>query len=1370
MSVARHHNEWLSLVEVSGPFLSLPVLLRVFPQGLDSRDPSQASRLRDAYEDWLERGTKTPAVHRAWIRLVLDDVLAYPANLLAEGQAIPPGLDTVMATFSETLRPDMVLKHRETDQKPILLISVYPPNQDLQKPVSGKLWKASPGTRMMELLHGADVPIGLVTNGEEWMLVSARRNETTGFASWYADLWMQEPLTLRAFHSLLHLRRLIGVPAPETLSGLLIESSKDQQEVTDQLGYQVRDAVEVLVQAFDRVDAESGRTLLAQVDEKTLYDGALTVMMRLVFLFSAEERGLLLLGDPLYDQNYAVSTLRELLRERADQHGEEVLERRHDAWCRLLATFRAVHAGVEHEAMRLPPYGGTLFDPDRYPFLEGRSLDDSWHSTTATPLVINNRVVLHLLEALQMLRVKVPGGGPAETRRLSFSALDIEQIGHVYEGLLDHTAKRAHEVFLGLAGSKGKEPEVPLRTLEELAPKGKAALVEYLRDQTGRSEAALTHLVDDPTTIDDYVVLTACGQDEVLLRRIKPFASLLRRDSFGHLAIIQTGSIYVTAGTDRRRTGTHYTPRLLTEPIVRYTLEPLVYIGPAIGLPPAEWTLKGSKEILALKVCDMAMGSGAFLVEVCRYLAIRLVEAWENAEREHPGSFVVTPDGGLSSGSPAERLIPADSAERVAIARRYVADRCLYGVDINPMAVEMAKLSLWLITLQRDRPFGFLDHALKCGDSLFGVTSLHQIENFSLRPGERQEMFAGADLSRNVEEASAKRRDLEDMHSNDHTQIEAKNRLHGEAEAATAKIKALADTLIAFELDGLEGESYERRRADEAAKVHLLIKRDADPSLNPPISNQQSFLAAAASDALSGRRTFHWPVEFPEVFVRGGFDAFVGNPPFMGGTRLEPALGTDYREFLVQRIANNVRGLRGAADLCSYFFLRANRLLNTNGCCGLIGTNSLAQGDSAIVGLEQIVLGGSEIYRAVSSTPWPGVAALEVAHVWLSKCHTGMTPLLDGCEVAAISPRLSGESAGTAFVLATSVDQAFEGVKPAGLGFVLTIDEAQQLLGANPANGEVLRPYLNGEDVNTDPQHRPSRWIINFRDFPLERDNSTPRSDVGSTPSAADFPDCLAIVEKRVRPERLALSDSTAWNRGLRARWWQFGLWRPALAAALGTGKHALVSSRVTANHNFAVVPTSSVFSDRLVVIARADWSSFAVISSTIHGEWAHRPGATTHETRLTYLPTWAYATFAFPASLHGLKAVGEHYHEHRRQLMLARLEGLTRTYNRFHSSGETSEDIARLRALHVEMDQAVAVAYGWNDLDLLHGFHETKRGVQFTIGESARRVVLARLLALNHQEHEEEGRASLHIKRKKKSGGRTVRRSPSSQGSLLGH
>jgi hypothetical protein len=491
MSLARHHAEWLSLVEVSGPFLSMPVLLRAFGQGLDPRDPGKAAQLREAYEDWLDRGSKKSAVHHAWIRHVLTQLLEYPDTLLVEGQAMPPGLEARLNLQGEALRPDWVLKDKEADAKPRLLIKVYPPDQKLDSPVKEKAWKAGPDTRMMELLHATDVKLGLVTNGEQWMLVHAPRGETTGYASWYADLWMQEPDLLRSFHSLLHTRRFFGVAADDTIEAMLRASAKDQQEVTEQLGYQVRRAVEMLVQAMDKADDDSGRQLLAQVAEKDVYNATLTVMMRLVFLFAAEERGLLLLGDPIYDQNYAVSTLRDLLREMADKAGEEVLERRYDAWCRLLATFRAVHGGIQHDGMSLPAYGGTLFDPDRYPFLEGRAAGTRWTDAPAMPMPIDNRVVLHLLEALQILRVKIPGGGPAEARRLSFRALDIEQIGHVYEGLLDHSAFRAAEANLGLVGGKDTEPEIPLSKLEEMQARGEEKFLEFLNEQTGRSAKAL---------------------------------------------------------------------------------------------------------------------------------------------------------------------------------------------------------------------------------------------------------------------------------------------------------------------------------------------------------------------------------------------------------------------------------------------------------------------------------------------------------------------------------------------------------------------------------------------------------------------------------------------------------------------------------------------------------------------------------------------------------------------------------------------------------------------------------------------------------------------------------------------------------------
>jgi len=229
-----------------------------------------------------------------------------------------------MPEHGETLLPDMALLSPD-DHQPRLLIKLYPASQDLDKSIAGLHWKASPATRMMELLRHTRVRLGLVTNGERWMLVDAPPNETTGFASWYAALWLEEPITLRAFRSLLNVRRFFGVPDDETLEAMLTKSASNQQEVTDQLGYQVRRAVEMLVQSLDRIDKDRNRRLLRNVSEADLYEAALTVMMRLVFLLSAEERGLLLLGELLYDRNYAVSTLQALLREQADLSGEEVL-------------------------------------------------------------------------------------------------------------------------------------------------------------------------------------------------------------------------------------------------------------------------------------------------------------------------------------------------------------------------------------------------------------------------------------------------------------------------------------------------------------------------------------------------------------------------------------------------------------------------------------------------------------------------------------------------------------------------------------------------------------------------------------------------------------------------------------------------------------------------------------------------------------------------------------------------------------------------------------------------------------------------------------------------------------------------------------
>lgn len=1321
MSITRHHADWLSLVEVSGPFVSLPVLMQAFPQGLEPRDPAQARVLRAAYEEWHDNPA-APGNQRAWVMHVLTSILGYPENQVTEGQTLPAGLEASMPEVGETLRPDFALVGpggTATAGQPQLLIAIYSAEQGLDKPVIGKHWKVTPATRMMELLHGANVPLGLVTNGEQWMLVYAPRGETTGYASWYGALWLDEPITLRAFHSLLGVRRFFGVAADSTLLSLLKESASDQQEVTDQLGYQVREAVEVLVQSFDALDKEVNRALLKGVKPATLYDSALTVMMRLVFMFSAEERGLLHLGKPLYDDNYAVSTLQEQLQEVADRHGEEVLERRYDAWVRLLATFRAVHGGIQHQDLLMQAYGGSLFNPDRYPFLEGRPAGTHWRSASAEPLAVNNRVVLHLLNSLQRLRTKVGAGGTAETRRVSFRALGVEQIGHVYEGLLDHTALRANEAVLGIRGTRSKEPEIPLTTLEALLTQGEDKLIGYLKEETGRAVSALRRELTEGSFINEHRLRIACDQNETLLARLRPFAGLIRDDSFERPWVVLPGSCYVTTGTTRRSTGTHYTPPSLTEPIVQHTLESLVYVGPAEGTPREQWKLKSPKDILDLKVCDMAMGSGAFLVQVCRYLAERLVEAWENEEKQHPGEILITPEGNFSKASASERLLPADANERMAIARRVVADRCLYGVDINPMAVEMAKLSLWLITVDAKRPFTFLDHAFKCGDSLLGITSQEHLENFSLHPGGgKQHAFTTLDLRRHIDEAQKKRELLEAMPSDTPEQIAAKAALFLEAEDAVAKLNATADVLLAIELKGLKGRAYEVER-ETAAERTMACWAQGLPELR-----------AYADERLGGRHSFHWALAFPEIVNDGGFDAFVGNPPFLGGQKISGVLGSPYRDFIVDFHA---QGRKGSADLSVFFLLNSCRLIRESGVAGLVLTSAIAEGDNREVGLEHLDAVGTTIYRADTSKSWPGTATVTFSAVWFSKTKWHGNVYLNGNMVSGLSPFLTpvGGTTGKPYRLMANAGKSFIGHYVLGMGFLMEPRQAKDLIEKYPNNQDVLFPFLNGSELNATWDSAPTRWVINFRQWPLSRE-SAPLGYSG--PVASDYPDCLEIVRKLVKPER----DKNNRPRR-RERWWLFGDFAPSLELAMQKDKLIFAISMTAAKHiAFCRVEKGNLLSHTLAVLALDRWAEFGVVSSSFHDHWTRL--YTSYNLALPrYIHTDCFLTYPFPDGLTALDEVSLEYHILRSKIMESRREGLTATYNRFHDAAEVDEDIRRLRRLQIALDRAVAGAYGWSDLSLAHDFYETAQGVRYTISEEARRDALDRLLALNHRRYAEQ-------------------------------
>ena len=1337
MSAHDMHHTWLVLIEISGPFLAVPVLKEVFPQGLEELDGLKRKRLRQAYEEWREAlETDDPQfaeLHAAWI----DEVLSRGLELDEDGKGdvlkradwCAANLNISLPEHGVTLSPDLAVIDEQRANKPLLLIHTYDQDVDLDATLKLDGWAVTPADRMVQLCRAISSRLGLVTNGERWMLVDAPVGAVTTFASWYARIWGQEPVTLQAFVHLLGIRRFF-VDESEQLPALFDRSLKYQEEVTDALGEQVRRAVEVLIQALDKADQDRDRELLRDVKEPELYEAALTVMMRLVFLLSAEERGLLLLGDERYEANYALSTLRTQLR----QESEEILERRWDAWSRLLAIFRAVFGGIEHENLRLPALGGSLFDPDRFPFLEGRAKGSDWRTDAAKPLPIDNRTVLMLLGAIQQF----------QGRTLSYRTLDVEQIGYVYEGLLERTVKRTAEVTLELDGTKNaKAPWVKLAELESARLNGAERLVELLQERSGSSASRvrndLVKSADD--TLSDRL-LAACHGNTNLRNRIKPFAHLVRTDPWGYPLVYPAGAFIVTTGSDRRETGTHYTPKSLTEAIVTETLTPIVYVGPAEGTPREQWVLEAPAALLNLKICDPAMGSGAFLVQACRWLADRLVEAWSHAE---DAGKMVSVDGQVLDAPDTKEPLPRDTEARTVIARRLIAECCLYGVDLNPLAVELAKLSIWLVTLAKDRPFGFLDHNLRCGDSLLGIHRLDQLTELSMTPGGKAQLrLFGQNIERAVHEAIELRQQLRAMPIRDIHDVEAMARLDADARQRLEVPELIADALIGevFATGGT-GATLGNALASLAIQAGQAIEGDQDT----PAAMRRRAGAALSTDLPEGkpsRRPFHWPLEFPEVFAREaqGFDGIVGNPPFSGGRWIGRRFGLTYQEYL--KLIRN--GVVGSPDLCVYFYLRAFVLLGSNGCFGLLATKSITETGSRVVCLDQVIGMGGTVYRGCSRMVWPGNAAVVVSIAWVARNGWHGQKVLDDKTVSAINGALEEDFQIKRPVKLKALKGKFsQGQDIMGRGFELKAEERAELLEADPSCAEVIFPLFNGQDLNTMPKLEPYRWVIYFRDWPEEQ--------------ARQYGAAFRRVEELVKPYRDALTGQIHQDC-----FWKFWDLRPALMREVTTHDALLASAIVTKYVTFRKVPTNNIYNTKTKIYFLRRWDEFAVLQSSHHQEWAFWTCGTLGASTLNYSTSYALETWAMPAFTNNeeLASLGERYHAHRESLMAEEAIGLTQLYNRFHDRSDTDPRIETMRVLHREIDLSVARAYGWEDLDLGNGYQDVpylpeNDRVRFTISDRARLEVLRRLSELNHQRYEEEVAQGLHGN----AGARAPRRAP---------
>lgn len=1304
------HHDWLALIEISGPFLAVPVLKEAFPQGLEELDGTKRKRLRQAYEEWREAlETDDPQfseLHAAWI----DEVLARGLDLDEDGKSdvlkradwCAATLNAALPEHGVTLSPDLAVIDEQRANNPLMLIHTYSQDIDLNATLKLDGWAATPADRMVQLCRATGCRLGLVTNGERWMLVDAPIGAVTTFASWYARIWSQEPITLQAFVHLLGIRRFF-VDESEQLPALFDRSMKYQDEVTDALGEQVRRAVEVLIQAIDKADQDRDRELLRDVKEPELYEAALTVMMRLVFLLSAEERGLLLLGDERYEANYALSTLRMQLR----KESEEILERRWDAWSRMLAIFRAVFGGIEHENLRLPALGGSLFDPDRFPFLEGRSKGSNWRTDTAKPLPIDNRTVLLLLDAIQQF----------QGRTLSYRALDVEQIGYVYEGLLERTVKRTAEVTLELDGTKNaKAPWVKLAELESARLDGAERLAELLQERSGSSASRvrndLTKPVDD--TLADRL-LAACHGDTNLRNRIKPFAHLVRTDPWGYPLVYPAGAFIVTTGSDRRETGTHYTPKSLTEAIVTETLTPIAYVGPAEGKSREQWALKAPAELLDLKICDPAMGSGAFLVQACRWLADRLVEAWSQAEGT---GKTVSVDGEVLDAPNTKEPLPRDTDARTVIARRLIAERCLYGVDLNPLAVELAKLSIWLVTLAKGRPFGFLDHNLRCGDSLLGIHRLDQLTELSMTPTRKgQQRLLGQNIERAVHEAIELRQRLREMPIRDIHDVEVMARLDADARQKLEVPEHIADAFIGEVFASVgNANSFDNATASLAIQAGQAV--DGDREAIALIVRRATYALATDLPAdKTVRKPFHWPLEFPEAFVRKqeGFDAVVGNPPFVTGKRISTFLGDKYQGFIKKTFSDS----KGAADLCVYFLRRGFSLIKSCGLTGMIATKSIAEGDSRRVGTAWLTSNGARITWALHELPWPGSANVVVSLIVMFRGAWIGESILNGRHVASIDSRLldgGHEELEEPKPLSENKGNCSDGIKIQGDGFVISQTEKDELIDADPNNKDVIRPYLTGMDIAQGAGAMPTAWIISF--------------GLMSYAEAVKYPLPFRILEERVKPYRDSLTGQIH-----EKDFWKFWDKRERFFAAMA-GKGRILACPSTSKYLLMTfIDETWIPSHSVKLFAYCGMSEFAVMQSSVHEAWARQQSGKLDQ-RLAYNLSKGFATFPWPDDLPESDS-GRNFFEKRSLCCAERAICLTDFYNALHDEKESDKDQNILRALFVQMDLEVAKAYGWKDLPLEHGFHDVSYlpkndRRRFTVSEEARKEIIVRLSRLN--------------------------------------
>lgn len=934
MTVGARQEWWGELRH--GGMLLAPALLESTVGDVEPLDERDYERLRLA---WLRRTAAAgePRADREFIAALLESFLDLRDGW-QKASTVSPAFKA-LATNGAALRPDWVLTDPATQDGALLLVS-FDASERLGIGRSRRAHAA-----LVELLRATGAPLGLLTNGRQLRLVHAGP-DYDAWAEWDLGRWFD---ATEGRSTLQGLRALVGTPDRLTALIAAIRDSRSRQgELAQVLGEQVRQGVELVLTAADThadpaqladlaTDPVTGDALGEDDVLAALYQAGTRVVMRLVLVLYAEARELLPAGNEAYHASYGVESLYRTLNEAA-RDGADLSESR-TAWRRMLSLFRLVHDGSPHPDLPVLAYGGQLFRPGD--LTSADPIDRAMAVVERAP--VDDGTTLDVLRLLKVGRIRVRRGRSATwvAGTVDFSDLRTEYIGIVYEGLIDYELRRAPEddpiVFLGV----GRQPALPLSRLQALDATALKKLLEAFKkdakkavdagDEAGDDDADEAADETDETDGDDVSTLeidvaAAAAASEVRTARedalawardaavatgrvkvprgkspdwekhrraVEQDASILVR------TVIAPGRVYLVAsGGLRKGSGSFYTRPALSVPLAHRTLQPLCYDRDGERLIP-----KRPEAILGLKVCEPAMGSGSFLVAALRYLAEALARSLHHhgmirADGE-VGAAITLPFGTPAQAKEPEELLPLPPEddrfdERLrAVLARHVVERCLYGVDRNPMAVELAKLSLWVETLDRELPFEFLDHKLKVGNSLVGCW-LHLVEDYPIKALDRDD--AAGKTSDGSKWLKARFKDAK-------AQLPDHIRAFGGATTLLDDVRIHPADLVGTlrerfaELHDLPRDAREQAYRELLASDEYKTVRDAMdawcalwfwPAGNDdvPLPRTWAGLESATADAVAtvARREgfFHWELEFPDVFGAGrsGFDAVLGNPPW----------------------------------------------------------------------------------------------------------------------------------------------------------------------------------------------------------------------------------------------------------------------------------------------------------------------------------------------------------------------------------------------------------------------------------------------------------------------------------------------------------